>query len=433
MFICVKCSNEFKNKYILANHLNKKIPCDRIIKCLNCLKCFNTTQHLTRHMNRKNKCIKIDVEAENIELKREIEELKSKQSITNNITNNNTINNTQINIFTPEGKIYHSYFLKSNPLEELEFNKGELSSLTLEDYTDELSNIYNFTNLIKEVCFNMEMPENWIICKDDLFNKLQLKVDNNNIVNCMDNIIYLIYTIAKQVTQYDELDKELILFYKTFISKYERGEYKDNANVKGFIKLCNEELFKHFTKIMNTINERKTRKTRTIETVELTAFGKEELPMKMKNKINEDITKILETIYSKDFYNKEFNNEGYKYSGILDIRRIDIFTYFLNTIYSNNSNRNMRFINNKIEIYNGENWIESEMNKIVGNTFNNIWSLLRINKVNIDETIHTEDYNEESYKDKVSMGYKIEENKHYGKILLGYIKGEYTYPEHTPL
>ena len=439
MFKCGTCEKTFISNSHLVVHLNKKFPCG-VVKskeCENCFRVFETNQRLVNHLNRKNKCKKVDLRKENLELKNKLKlEMEKKtefRSITNNNTNNitNIINNTQINIFTAEGKLHHSYFLKSKGLEKLEFNKGDLSNIILEDYTHELSNIYNYTNLIKDLCFNMTMPENWIICNDELFDKLKLKISDTNIVNCVDNIMELIYIISKRVISIEDLDKDLLEFYSSYISNYDEGNYRDNSNVREFIKLCNAELFCHFTKILKIINEKKNKKIAKLESEKINVFSKEELPLKMKNKLEEDITKILGIIYSKDFYNSKFKTGEYNYSGIIDIRRIDIFTYFLNTIYNNKENRNIIIKEDKLYINTEDGWVETEMNIILGNIFSNIWSLLRQNKVCIEETIHTEDYNEESYKDKVSMGYKIEDDKHYIGILREYIREEYTYPEHV--
>jgi T5orf172 domain-containing protein len=83
MNTCEKCNIEFKSVRNLNLHINKKIPCDRIIKCNNCLKIFKLLSHLTNHLNRKNKCIKIDFEKEIKELKhnKEILELTYKNEI----------------------------------------------------------------------------------------------------------------------------------------------------------------------------------------------------------------------------------------------------------------------------------------------------------------------------------------------------------------
>jgi len=430
MYKCAKCNKEFKSNRNLQSHQNKKIPCDRIIKCKNCFKEFKTIYILTRHLNRKNKCIKRDLEQENIELKRKLEVAESKQSITNNITNNIN-NNTQINIFTPEGKLYHTYFLKSNPLEQLEFNIDELSNLTLEDYTDELSNIYNFTNLIKEICFNMNIPENWIICKDDLFDKLKLKIDKDNVINCMDNILYLIYSIAKQVINYNELDKELIEFYKTFIEKYENEEYKDNKNVKKFIKLCNEELFKHFSKILNIISERKNN-IKKLE-IKINNFGDEDITFIKRNILYTELINVLDKKYSKDYYSRKFKVNEYKYTGIIDLKMIDMFIYFLKLLYKNEnylSNQTIKYENKDFYIYKNEEWVEIKVNELINQIFSKIHIILKVYKINLPENMHSENYIEELYKERYNDYCKIGDSKYYKKIIKEYYINDKSFDDH---
>jgi len=431
IIICEKCDREFKSNRNLYLHLNKKIPCDRIIKCNDCLKEFKTKQHLNNHINRKNKCQKLDLEEENKELKRRLEIAESRQPKIINNNNIQNITNNTINIFTPEGKLHHTYFLKSNPLEQLEMEKVEtLSNLSLEEYTDELSNIYNFTNMVKEVCFNMMIPENWIICNDDLFNQLQLKIDKDNIVNCIDNLLYLIYKIAKQVVNYKELDRKLILFYKIFIGKYENDEYKDNENVKKFIKLCNEELFKHFSKILKIINERKNN-TKKIEEVKINEFGKEDIEFIKKNTLNIELNNIIDKKYLSDFYKNKFKINDFNYTGIIDLKMIDIFTYFLELIYNTQeNNKTIKYDNNQFFIYSEDQWKEIEIKELIINIFSKIWLILKIYKINLTENDHMEDYIEDTYKEKITYGYQIGENKYYKKILIQYFINSKSFDNH---
>jgi len=433
MYKCKKCNKSFISNCHLTRHLNRKNPCiKKIIKCENCLKIFKTNQILSNHLKRKNPCIKVDLILENEKLKEENERLKKTSNITN-IQNNTIINNT-INIFTPEGKLYHSYFIKSKPLEQLEFNIDELSNLTIEDYTDELSNIYNFTNLIKELCFNIDVPDNWIICKDDLFNKLKLKIDKDNVVNCVDNMLYLIYSIAKQVVKYDELDKELIEFYTTFINKYENDEYKYDDNVRQFIKLCNEELFKHFSKIINTINDRKN----NIKTVEqelvLNNFEEEDIIFIKKNILNIDLTNILEKKYTRDFYNKKFKIGEYNYTGIIDLKMIDMFTYFLKLLYKNPNhlyNQTIKYELEQFYIHNNNEWNVIIINELINKIFSKIHIILKIHKINLPENMHSEDYIETLYKEKYNDYCRIGDSKYYKKIIKQYYINENSFIDHS--
>jgi len=435
MYKCEKCNKEFKIKQSYQRHINKKIPCNRVIKCDNCNKVFKLMSHLTQHLNRKNKCIKVDLEqkVKDLETKLEITELKLENEKLKK-SSNTTINNTQINIFTPEGKLYHSYFLKSNPLQQLEFDVDKLQNLTLEDYTDELSNIYNFTNLIQEICFNMNIPENWIICKDDLFDKLKLKIDKNNIVNCIDNILHLIYSIAKQVIDIKNLDNGLIKFYKTFIDKYENGEYKDNENVKHFIKLCNEELFKHFSKILNIISDKKNNIIKIDkEDIKLNNFGEEDIRFIKKSVIDMELNSILEKQYPEKVYNNSCIVNEFRYYGIMDVKMIDMFIYFLRIIYNNDEqmcNKTIQYKEDKFYIYRNGGWVVIKSKDLVNQIFTKIHLILKLNKIKLIEGVYTEDYVIETFKEKYTIHYTIGDVKKYSKILIEYFKDNNAFVDH---
>jgi len=432
--ICNKCNKAFNNKYYLKQHHNKKIPCDRVIKCDNCNKIFKQLSHLKNHLNRKNKCIKVDLNKKNIELeyenkllKLELENEKLKKS------SNTIINNTQniINIFNNDGKIHHKYFLDSNPIEQLEMDKLSLESLTMEDYTDELSNIYNFTNMIKEVCFNMDMPRNWIICKDDMFNKLKLKIDNNNIVDCIDNILYLIYTIAKQVVNYDGLNIELKTFYESFIDKYDTNEFKDNKNLKQFINDFNKELTNHFTSIIGIISERKNQKL--IEPLNINNFGEEDIRFIKKSVLDMELNSIIEKKYIYEVYNKSLKVNELRYYGIMDIKMIDMFIYFLRLIYNNDeqiSNKTIYFKEGKFSIYKDNKWVVIKSKDLVNQIFTKIHLILKLNKIKLTDGVYTEDYCIESFKEKYTIHYTVGDVKKYSKILIEYYTNNNAFNDH---
>lgn len=78
MSSCDKCKKEFTTKYTLKAHLNKKIPCDRILLCDKCNKTFKTKYELTSHLKRKTPCFnKVEKNKTNLEL----EKLEVKKSM----------------------------------------------------------------------------------------------------------------------------------------------------------------------------------------------------------------------------------------------------------------------------------------------------------------------------------------------------------------
>lgn len=53
---CPKCVKTFSSQYSLTSHMNRKIPCDRTIKCGVCQKQFTRLHDLKKHQNRKTSC-----------------------------------------------------------------------------------------------------------------------------------------------------------------------------------------------------------------------------------------------------------------------------------------------------------------------------------------------------------------------------------------
>jgi len=56
-YLCTLCNDVFANKKYLQSHLNRKIPCNRVIQCKRCTKIFNKVGDLNRHLNRVNPCL----------------------------------------------------------------------------------------------------------------------------------------------------------------------------------------------------------------------------------------------------------------------------------------------------------------------------------------------------------------------------------------
>jgi len=96
-FYCIKCNKNFKTKQQLNNHINRKNPCNKILKCNRCYKEFKKNHHLTNHINRKFPCDKIELEQENRELKLKVENLELKLENQSLKLNNNSMINSNIN------------------------------------------------------------------------------------------------------------------------------------------------------------------------------------------------------------------------------------------------------------------------------------------------------------------------------------------------
>jgi hypothetical protein len=57
-FVCEKCNRHFTESYLLTRHNNRKIQCNREIKCIDCNKTFRDITDLKRHRDsRKTPCI----------------------------------------------------------------------------------------------------------------------------------------------------------------------------------------------------------------------------------------------------------------------------------------------------------------------------------------------------------------------------------------
>jgi hypothetical protein len=183
--ICNLCNNIFLTNQNLTRHLNRKSPCNLIIKCENCLNEFKTKRNLIKHLNRKNKCKSIDLEYRNKELtyenkilKLELdnEKLKNSQIINNNNITNNTTNNTFIlNNFGSENLDFITKKFLTDSLKNIMNttlplaieNKTKLKVEQLDYYGSDIKNISIFRLFIKLIFRNEDYPENKTIKYDD--------------------------------------------------------------------------------------------------------------------------------------------------------------------------------------------------------------------------------------------------------------------------
>jgi hypothetical protein len=82
-FTCNKCNKQLSSKIGLERHFNKKIPCDRILKCPRCETIYNKKPDLERHLQRKFPCkLKTEMASSKeheLQLRLEIEKLKNIQ------------------------------------------------------------------------------------------------------------------------------------------------------------------------------------------------------------------------------------------------------------------------------------------------------------------------------------------------------------------
>ena len=158
MFLCTKCNKEFNKKYNLERHLNRKIPCNNIIKCSNCLKEFKTNQGLIRHSNKKIPCKNNNNQFSILELKvKELEETIKKlqqSSIVNPNSGNNTFNidnSSNINITINN------------------FGNEDLSKLPIKQFEKDLRAIIAMTEhkKLKEVKIGVPMENDIILRNSD--------------------------------------------------------------------------------------------------------------------------------------------------------------------------------------------------------------------------------------------------------------------------
>jgi len=271
MFICTKCNNNFTTKQNLNKHINKKIPCDRIIKCDNCLIVFKTKQILNKHQNRKNKCKKVDLQVKNKELtyentilKLELEnqKLKNSQIINNNITNNNNSNNNTfiLNNFGNENLEFITKKFLTDSLKNIINtslpltieNKTQLKVDKLSYYGSDINDINIFRLFIKLIFRNEDYPENKTIKYDDETDSFYYYSNDEWIIVDEESKNILVDRIFKKIQQL-LLDKQPLKDDRDLkkLEIYLGEEYNikiNKINEKDYALLQNSKFYKKFYK-----------------------------------------------------------------------------------------------------------------------------------------------------------------------------------------
>ena len=171
---CPRCGYVINHKRCMKDHINRKKMCNPVLSDLDPKDCINDILTGVIINNPDKKKIK-KLEAENKQLKKQLKELSSKCSVTNNI---GTINNnkTIVNITLPYNKTNHEF-------------------LTDKDYTRCINRmIMSVPNLIKRIHFNPQHPENHNIYINDMSRNLIMVYDGSqwNVQNQKDTIDRLI-------------------------------------------------------------------------------------------------------------------------------------------------------------------------------------------------------------------------------------------------
>ena len=270
MYECNKCGKEFKYKYLLKNHNNRKFSCetqdniDNVFEnkiknieneiekntklslekkdfCFLCNTSLSIKTNIKRHINQyckiKKKLLedieKIKADKINILQKQEIKELREKNLLlknnknnsVNNITINNTINNNTIN------NNIQNNIVVINP-----FGKEDLSHLSIEDYKKFLNGFFpGFLKYIEKVHFDENAPQNHNICISNLRSKYLTIHDGDKWVTKMKDDILERFINKKHSQLSDkceyleetkQIDKKIIDNFEEFCESFNDKEAK---------------------------------------------------------------------------------------------------------------------------------------------------------------------------------------------------------------
>lgn len=169
MYTCEICGFSTAHKHVLENHKNRKTKCfegghiekSKSFKCNYCDKCFSHKSGKYRHQLKCDLRFKEDENKDKIiqELKSKLEELESKQAqtINNNTTNNNTINNNITN--------------NDNRVTNITINAFGNENYDYIDFKELMNDNITLMNLIEQIHFNQDHPENWNVCINNMRSK----------------------------------------------------------------------------------------------------------------------------------------------------------------------------------------------------------------------------------------------------------------------
>ena len=118
---CPKCNTSFASKYNLQKHLERKIPCDRVLQCDRCKKIFARKSNLTTHLNRKNPCKTKEEELDLFQKKLDFEKEKAKIQEEKKIKILNEENKLKIEILEKENEMKIN--LEEKKIERIEKRK----------------------------------------------------------------------------------------------------------------------------------------------------------------------------------------------------------------------------------------------------------------------------------------------------------------------
>ena len=414
VIICNDCGQEFRDKYNLKSHKDRKIPCTMVIntRCFICLTEFSSVSALNRHMNKQNRCQQVNI--------------NNSHNTNTNHSHNVTNNKIYINFINHGDKEYKQQMMHQI-IDQFKITNCILLKLILSgdhDETDNLNNIDDFTNLINIICFDIATPDNWRFIYDNMSRILKIKV-NDDIINFDDNFLEFVYTLYKQVINCEfvnRMDTKLIEFYKKFISDYESHIY-DGLDINVFLNQCHETLFDHYIRLVTDIDlniKGKTKLRPAVIGYKMNIFGEEDLDIQL-NEQKQSIKSI------KDIFNNGYNYDSlsdFQYKRLNcsfdDLLIYDIFIKLFVMIYvDNKSNRTIKYHNKSFRVFQqnktSKKWVNTNSYYLVESVFKKINEFVIKNEIVLPTQLDNEFKikrisKDDSDSDELESDYEIDSN-----------------------